>query len=112
MASPPNSPSRNLRGASRTTGGIIRGRAQGNVLNHADMLDFGFETQAPLLREGQVRVFTSHAQAQDQPNLKMVFDHEVTESLAPILRTLKRRCSDFYRRYYFLKYDYYFITCI
>ena len=37
MASPPNSPPHHsLQGASRTTGGVLRGRAHGNIFNHAD----------------------------------------------------------------------------
>jgi hypothetical protein len=91
MASPPNSPPHNLQGTSRMTGGIIRGHAQGNILNHANMLEFGYETQPPLLKHGRVLVYTSSNQVEPT----MVFKHEVTPSLAPVLRTLKRRYSKF-----------------
>ena len=36
MTSPVHSPSLGLQGASRITGGLFRGRAQGNVFNFAD----------------------------------------------------------------------------
>ncbi|KAF8220525.1 hypothetical protein L208DRAFT_1333241 [Tricholoma matsutake] len=41
MASPPGTPSRHeLQGASHITGGILRGRAQGNVYNIADCIEY------------------------------------------------------------------------
>lgn len=83
MASPPNSP-HNLQGASRTTGGIFRGRALGNVFNHADafdIMDYG-----KLDQKGIVQVYTSHTDSKPLMTMK----HTMTTTLAPILKSLSR----------------------
>jgi hypothetical protein len=94
MASPLNGPLRS-QGASHTTGGIICGRAQGNVFNHADLVEFGHDAQLPLLRQGQVQVYMSFNQVKPT----MAFKHEVTPTLAPVLKSLTRRYSDFSSEY-------------
>jgi len=102
MQSPPVSPSRkhvqrsdtspavDLQGASRTTGGILRGRAQGNVFNNADAelaLDYGLER-----RVGRVQVYTAYA---DPTTVKpdMELKHEVTPKLTKVLKVLSRKYS-------------------
>lgn len=89
MNSPPASPPRfELGGASRVTGGILRGRAYGNVYNHAD-----FETKFDLEpRMGKVHVYTARV----DPTLakpEMVLKHKVTPKLKPILKALARGYS-------------------
>ena len=89
MNSPPASPPRiELSGASRVTGGIFRGRAYGNVFNHADVgTIFDSET-----RMGKIHVYTSRV----DPTLAkpdMVLKHKVTPKLKPILKALARGYS-------------------
>ena len=89
MNSPPASPPQfDLAGASRVTGGILRGRAYGNVYNHADA-----ETMIDLeSRMGKIHVYTS----QVDPTLTkpdMVFKHKVTSKLKPILKSLAQGYS-------------------
>ena len=88
-ASPPVSPPRfELGGASRVTGGILRGRAYGNIYNHADAeMVFGSES-----RIGKVHIYTSRV----DPTLvkpDMVLKHKVTPELKPILTALARGYS-------------------
>ncbi|KAG6903859.1 hypothetical protein DXG01_014302, partial [Tephrocybe rancida] len=86
MASPPNS-SGQLQGASRTTGGVFRGHAQGNIFNHGDAQ----ESEAPMLGpvKGKVHFYRSNADpATVQPSLivpSMTFKQDVISNLAPIL---------------------------
>lgn len=89
MASPPASPSYNLQGASRTTGGYSRGRALGNTLNHADFSDI-LDTKE--IRKGKVYIYTTRS---DPPALKpyMVYKHDVVSHLGPILKSLSRDFS-------------------
>lgn len=103
MTSPPQSPPR-LQGASRTTGGIIRGRAYGNALNHADFIEFGSVNELPLpsvSQQGRVHVYT----ASDQASPAMSFKHPITSSLAPVLRSLARRYSPASSRYHQIKFQ-------
>ncbi len=84
----PTSPVLDLAGSSRTTGGLLRGRAYGNVYNHAD--DDGltnFKTMGP--RTGSVQVYMKHV---DPTIVKphMVLKHEVSSNLRPILKSLAR----------------------
>jgi hypothetical protein len=89
MNSPPVSPPRfELSGASRVTGGILRGRAYGNVFNHADA-DMKFDLEP---RMGKVQVYTARV----DPTLTkpdMVLKHKVTHKLKPILKALARGYS-------------------
>ena len=92
MQSPPHlnrSPTIDLQGASHVTGGILRGRAQGNVFNNADvdLADYGLEH-----RIGRVQVYTAYA----DPTLvkpDMELKHEVTPKLTKVLRVLSRKYS-------------------
>ena len=87
MASPPQSPPQSppgRHGASRTTGGILRGNALGNVYNFGDRMDVD-NPQGKVF--GKVHVYTTHG---DPTNSKpyMVLKHEVTNRLTPILKKL------------------------
>ena len=79
-----------LQGASHVTGGILRGRAQGNVFNNADadpILDHGLKRHI-----GQVQVYTAYA---DLTIMKphMELKHQVTPKLTQVLRVLSRKYS-------------------
>lgn len=101
MQSPPVTPSRkheqpdsslavDLQGASRTTGGILRGCAQGNVFNNADaelVSDYGIER-----RIGRVQVYTAYADpTMVKPDMEL--KHEVTPKLTKVLKVLSRKYS-------------------
>ena len=84
MASPPISP----QGASRMTGGILRGRAHGNVFNHAD----GGDEIHVGPRKGKVFVYQSPRDPMaHKPDMSIT--SEVTPQLKPILKSLARRFS-------------------
>ncbi|KAG6912827.1 hypothetical protein DXG01_011734, partial [Tephrocybe rancida] len=91
MMSPSLSPSCDLQGASRTTGGIFRGRAHGNVFNHADMDDFIGSDVIPT--KGEVHLYTSHGDPQqtDPSKVKptMFVKHDLSSlTLGPVLNKL------------------------
>ena len=98
MNSPPASPPRfELGGASRVTGGILRGRAYGNVYNHADAETmFDLET-----RMGKVHVYMARV---DPTSAKpdMVLKHKVTPKLKPILKALARGYSPVRSKLFFI----------
>jgi hypothetical protein len=83
MASPPHTPPR-LHGASRTTGGFLRGRALGNVYNFGDGMDIDSQNSKVV---GKVQIYTTHGNP-DESKPYMMLKHEVTNRLAPILKKL------------------------
>lgn len=85
MVSPPVSPSKNPQGSSRATGGILRGRAFGNVFNLADRHDFE-NKERPLT--GKVFIYTAHTPNVSKTAPFTVFKHTVVGQLAPILEKL------------------------
>jgi hypothetical protein len=89
MNSPPASPPRfELGGASRVSGGIFRGRAYGNVFNHADA-EMTFESEP---RMGRIHVYTTRVDPTiTKPD--MVLKHKVIPKLKPILKNLARQYS-------------------
>ncbi|KAF8218970.1 hypothetical protein L208DRAFT_1345048, partial [Tricholoma matsutake] len=90
MASPPTSPSQKLQGASRTTGGVIRGHAYGNVFNLADSHDL--ETDAAASVMGKVYLYDSCVDpATTKP--KSAFKLKVTTSLVVVLSKLAEKDS-------------------
>lgn len=90
MASPDNSPQQNLQGASRTTGGILRGRAAGNAFNFADAPDFAPPSMTPVM--GKLHLYSSRVNPMSAPP-DMSLNHEVSPTLAPILQDLGERFS-------------------
>lgn len=102
MNSPPASPPRfELAGASRVTGGIIRGRAYGNVFNHADA-EMMFRSEP---RMGKIHIYTKHVDPTlTKPN--MVLKHKVTPKLKPILKTLGRQYSPVRSKLFIFLMDY------
>lgn len=98
MNSPPVSPPRfELGGASRVTGGVLRGRAYGNVFNHADA-EMMFDSDS---RMGKVHVYMARV----DPTLAkpdMVLKHKVTPKLKPILKALARGYSPVRRQLFLI----------
>ena len=83
MTSPPHSPP-HLHGASRTTGGILRGRAIGNVFNFGDHMDVDHQNTKVV---GTVHIYTMHGNPEELKPY-MMLKHEVTNCIAPILKKL------------------------
>ena len=75
-------------GASRTTGGILCGRAQGNVFNYADSEHGNYA--AP--RKGKVYIYQSSRDPRTEKSDTSILS-EVTTQLKPILKTLAQRFS-------------------
>ncbi|KAF8344787.1 hypothetical protein F5887DRAFT_865119, partial [Amanita rubescens] len=78
-----------LQGASRTTGGIFRGRAHGNVFNIGDAKEV-FEVDSP--KTGKLKLFKA---GQDPSSHKphMTVNVKVGAKLAPVLNELAKRFS-------------------
>lgn len=93
MASPPL-PHKDLQGASRTHGGIFRGRAHGNQHNIEDYPDLRDD---PLPIPGKVHVYVSTSQDPADWALatmsRQVFKHVVNPSLRTVLHALSDRHS-------------------
>lgn len=85
MASPP---AIHAHGASWTTGGILRGRAQGNIFNHADGIDDIYVAPS----KGRVYIYQSPQDPRIKKGETSIMS-EVTPQLKPILKTLARRFS-------------------
>jgi hypothetical protein len=93
MNSPPISPPR-PQGSSRTTGGILRGRALGNAYNVADF-DEVMDELHPI--PGRVLVYSSN---EDPANLSIqtmkpstFIKHDVTRSIQPVLTKVAEKYS-------------------
>ena len=77
-----------LQGASCTTGGIIRGKAHGNVLSLADAPEvLGDKLKLP---EGEVRVFTSLVDPTDV-KATLVVKATTDTSLIVILKQMRKK---------------------
>ena len=95
MDGPPITTSRNLQGASCTTGGIIRGNAYGNVFNIADLHDIEAQAAAPVM--GRVHLYDSCVDpANAKP--KCGFKLKVTTSLGVVLTKLAEKDSPVRRK--------------
>ncbi|KAF8800638.1 hypothetical protein BYT27DRAFT_7117155 [Phlegmacium glaucopus] len=109
MISPQNSPPVPLclEGASHTSGGILHGKAFGNVFNHADAPDT-FETSLGPVK-GKVFVYLSHTNPSNfdfklsKPSCH--FQHPVTPTIGPILKVMGRQFSPV------SKYDHHVFVC-
>jgi hypothetical protein len=94
MGSPPQVS--DLQGASRMTGGVLRGRAQGNIYNNADSAPDIYT--AP--RKGRVFIYQSPRDPKTtKPDASVM--SEVTPQLKPVLKTLARRFSPVSSKSYF-----------
>src|SRR6267143_2016294 len=97
MTSPQNSPPK-LHGASRTSGGIFRGHATGNVLNAADFLNTdNDEYIGPV--HGQINIYLSEDDpARLSPDsltayARLSYDYAAKTPIAPVLERVARRYS-------------------
>ena len=88
MASPPNSPSHRLQGSSHTTGGILHGRAHGNVFNLADSEDYQSRESIP----GKVYLYDTRLDPTESKP-KSAFKLRVTTSLGTVLTKLAEKDS-------------------
>ena len=97
MTSPLNSPERDLQGASRITGGVMRHRADGNVFNFADA-DVISNARTPVT--GKIHLYTSPVNpTTNQPNMSL--NHAVVPALTPILSDLAERFSPVRSMFFF-----------
>ena len=89
MSSPPRVGVNSLQGASRVSGGIVRGQALGNKLNHAD-LELLNQPALPNTK-GTVNVYTSITSVRGDPiamKPSMTIQIPVNSTLGPILSKL------------------------
>ncbi len=97
MTSPQNSPPK-LHGASRTSGGIFRGHATGNVLNAADFLNTDNDEYIGPVR-GQINIYLSEDDpARLSPDsltayARLSYDYAAKTPIAPVLERVARRYS-------------------
>jgi hypothetical protein len=80
----------NLFGASRTSGGIFRGKALGNVFNMADAHNMDVDDHALPMAMGKVLLYTSRDQDAEPA---MTMSHETGYQLPPVLDKLARKYS-------------------
>jgi hypothetical protein len=78
-----------LQGASRTIGGVLRGRALGNFLNHADK-ETNVDESGMSLLQGKVLFYTDRREGA-KPSMSL--KHEVTPKLSMVLTKLARSFS-------------------
>jgi len=97
MISPSTSPSKNLQGASRTTGGFSRGRALGNTFNIGDAPDYEMDLDLTLAVPGKVYIYDSSSDLVDlDPTTvkpRRILKTDVSRTLAPVLIKLARKYS-------------------
>ena len=100
-AVPPLAVDQPLMGSSRISGGFIRGRAQGNVPNHADFATTSLDLANPVLVEvkGEVFLYLTDLYPRDvkfdvlKGESDLVVMVKVVETMAPILERVARKCS-------------------
>ena len=94
MDSPPPLSRHELQGASRTTGGVLRGRAYGNNPNIADLADPD-ESLIPIIGKIYLYIAADDPVTWDFTTMKhrLVIKHQVTLSLARILMEIGDRHS-------------------
>jgi hypothetical protein len=84
-------------GSSRISGGILRGRAHGNILNHADFTTTTFEFETPVKGEVNLYVTDQYPRHVNFELLKgeseLVVMVKVVRSMAPILDMVARKFS-------------------
>jgi hypothetical protein len=78
-----------LRGASRITGGVFRGRAHGNTFNFADGDDMDVDDGYYKV-DGKVLLYTSR---DDNARPTMTITHPTSSELPPILKALAHKFS-------------------
>jgi hypothetical protein len=91
------SPIQPLMGSSRTSGGILRGRARGNLPNHADFITTNLELEGPVKGEVYLYLTDQYPRHVNFEFLKgdseLVVMVNVVESMGPILDVVARKFS-------------------
>ena len=88
--------SRNLQGASRVTGGFARGRALGNVFNHADVSELQQELDLMLAIRGKVHLYETSGDSEPiDPTAKphKIVKVDVAPTLGPVLEKIANKYS-------------------
>jgi len=100
MDSPPPPSQHELQGASRTTGGIFRGRAYGNNPNIADLAD-QHDSIIPLMGKIYLYMTANDPVTWDTLMMKqrIAIKHQITSSLATILKEIGDRHSPVRSKY-------------
>jgi hypothetical protein len=97
MISPSSSPSKNLQGASQTTGGFSCGRALGNSFNIADAPEYEMDLDLSLAIPGKVYIYDSTSDLMElDPNTmkpQCILKTDVSRTIAPVLTRLARKYS-------------------
>jgi len=97
ILSPLISPSKNLQGASQTTGGFSHGHALGNTFNIADAPDYEMDLNLTLAIPGKVYIYDScsHLTDLDLTTVKpsCILKTDVSRTLAPVLTKLACKYS-------------------
>jgi hypothetical protein len=95
-------------GSSRSSGGLFRGRARGNIPKHADLSTVDFESGVPV--KGEVHLYLTE-QYPHHVNFELLRGESdlvvivnVTESMAPILNMVAHKFSPIRRVYKLLVY--------
>lgn len=98
-----------LQGASRTSGGILRGRAHGNVFNFADVTDvLKQDPDYRMASKGKVYIYSSSSNPttlspemmKPMATVKVI----TSETIAPMLQQVTRRFSPVRSKYSLLYY--------
>jgi hypothetical protein len=96
-----------LMGSSRTSGGVLRGRARGNIPNHADFTTTDLERQSPV--KGEVYLYLTEQYPRNvkfeslKGDSELVVVVKVVESFAPILDMVSRKFSIIQSTCFFFK---------
>jgi hypothetical protein len=105
MSSPPQSPTLPLMGSCRTSGGLLRGRAHGNVPKHADITLANLEVERPVKGEVVLYITDQYPRNIQFAFLKgesdLVVMVNVTDSMAPILGNVAKKISIIESKYFF-----------
>lgn len=84
-----------LMGSSRTSGGLLRGHARGNIPNHADLSTVDIELEVPV--KGEVHLYLTDQYPRQvkfeflKGDSDLVVKVNVAESMAPILNIVARK---------------------
>ncbi|KAF8231621.1 hypothetical protein L208DRAFT_996232, partial [Tricholoma matsutake] len=91
------SPSLNLQGASRTTGGFTCGHALGNTFNIADAPDYEMDLDLTLSIPGKVYIYESCSDLTNlDPNMvkpQCIVKTDVSQTIAPVLAHVAHKYS-------------------
>jgi hypothetical protein len=87
-----------LMGSSQTSGGVLRGRAQGNIPNHADIGNTSFDLDLPAVK-GEVSLYLTDQYPRDvnfetlKGESELVVIVKAVGGMAAVLGMVARKCS-------------------